>query len=178
MGKKIVAIVSTPRTGGNSEILVQRFTEGAAAAGHTCTVYYVRDLSIGFCRACRYCIAHKGECIQSDDMTAIRSSMMEADVIVLSTPVYKACMSAQLKTVADRMYALNRIMTDKDFYFIASAADEREGMESTMVSMQGIIRAYKGSRLKGRIYGSCVSAPGDVRSTPAMDEAYAVGFNC
>lgn len=178
MGKKIVAIVSTPRTGGNSEILTERFAEGAVAAGHTCTTFYVRDLSLGFCKACRYCFAHKGDCIQKDDMAIIRKSMMEADVIVLSTPVYKDCMSAQLKTVADRMYALNRVMHDKDFYFIVTAADDQEGMENTITSMKGIIRAYKGSRLKGRIYGSCVSAPGDVRSTPAMDEAYAAGFNC
>lgn len=39
MGKKILAIVSSPRKGGNSELLVDRFVEGAKESGHLVEKY-------------------------------------------------------------------------------------------------------------------------------------------
>ena len=178
MGKKVFAIVSTPRRGGNSERMTDAFLEGAAAAGHTCEKVCFRDLSIGYCRACNYCRQHGGTCIQKDDMAGICEKLMTADVIVLSTPVYKATVSAQLKTVADRMYALNPVLTDKDFYFIAAAGDGREETESAMRTMRGIVRAYKNIRIKGELHGTNVLAAGDIENSPALEEAFLAGRSC
>lgn len=86
---------------------------------------------------CEYCMKSGGVCAQKDDMNWILGKMHEADVIVLSTPVYKSCMCAQRKTLADWMFAENRTLRDKDFYFIATAADSREAIKRTMQSMRG-----------------------------------------
>lgn len=153
MNRKILAVVSSPRKGGNSEMLVDQFIAGAEAAGNVAEKVCLRDCKINYCVACEYCMKSGGICAQKDDMNWILEKMHEADVIVLSTPVYKSCMCAQLKTLADRMFAGNRTLRDKDFYFIATAADSREAMESTMQSMRGIIYAFQGAEIKAEIYG-------------------------
>ena len=119
-----------------------------------------------------------GVCTQKDDMTEILSKMHESDVIVLSTPVYKSCMCAQLKTLIDRMFAANQTLTSKDFYFIATAAASKGGIASTMESMRGCTYALRGAVIKGEIYGPNAVMPGDVKNTPAMQDAYDAGKNC
>ncbi len=51
--------------------------------------------------------------------------MVEADVIVMATPVYFYTLSAQMKTLIDRCCARYLEMKGKEFYFILTAA-ERE----------------------------------------------------
>ena len=53
--KKIVVVSSTPRKGGNSEILAQQFAEGAKAAGHEVAFVSVRELGLKFCIGCMSC---------------------------------------------------------------------------------------------------------------------------
>lgn len=53
--KKIVVVSSTPRKGGNSEILAQQFAEGARAAGHEVVFVSVRELGLKFCIGCMSC---------------------------------------------------------------------------------------------------------------------------
>lgn len=56
---------------------------------------------IGFCRACEAC--HKGpECALDDDGRQILRKMIEADAVVLATPVYLNQVTAQMKTILDR----------------------------------------------------------------------------
>lgn len=115
MPKKIIAVVSSPRKG-NSEILVDQFIAGAETAGNVTEKICLREKNINYCRGCGYCMRSGGICVQKDDMTEILRKMHEADVIVLSTPVYKSCMCAQLKTLIDRMFAGNSILINKEFY--------------------------------------------------------------
>lgn len=107
----------------------------------------------------------------------ILKKMHQADVIVLATPVYKSCMCAQLKTLIDRMFAGNSTLINKDFYFIATAADSKNAIESTMESMRGCTFALQGATIKGEIYGANVLCPGDIENSSAMQEAYTYGLN-
>jgi multimeric flavodoxin WrbA len=45
----------------------------------------------------------KGECIHDDDMAALYEKLLDSDGIVLGSPVYINSVTAQLKTVLDRM---------------------------------------------------------------------------
>lgn len=178
MSKNILVIVSTPRKNGNSEILSDRFIEGAKEAGYKTVKVCLRELKIGYCMACGYCLSSGGICVQKDDMSKILDEMHKSDVIVFSTPVYKSCMCAQLKTVIDRMFAGNATLIDKDFYFIATAADSDEAITSTMESMRGATYALKNAKIKGEIYGGNACNAGDIMNSSAMQEAYEKGKNC
>ena len=87
MSKQVLILAGSPRKGGNSDLLCDEFARGAREAGHTVKKIYVQDQRIGPCRACYGCRG-TGACVQKDDMAAILEKMVEADVLVLATPVY------------------------------------------------------------------------------------------
>lgn len=177
MSKKVLAIVSSPRKGGNSETLVERFTTGAKEVGHTVETVFLRDKKIAPCIACEACLRNGGTCVQKDDMAEILAQIITADVIVLSTPVYYYSISAQLKMMIDRTLAGGGKMKNKEFYFIATAADGKHAMERTMNDMQGFVDCVPDSVVKGKVYGSAFHI-GDIQGNPALEEAYDYGKNC
>jgi len=100
---KILGINGSPK-GEKSQTrrLVMAALEGARQTGADITFVDVCNLTIKYCRACGTCYA-KGECIHDDDMPALYEKMLEADGIVLGSPVYINSVTAQLKTLIDRM---------------------------------------------------------------------------
>ena len=96
--KKVLAIVSSPRKGGNSELLVDEFVKGAAAAGNTVEKLCLREKKIAPCLACEACLRNGGICVQNDDMGVVLAKLIDADVIVLSTPVSKKYRDAARRT--------------------------------------------------------------------------------
>ena len=178
--KKVLAIVSSPRKGGNSELLVDEFVKGAQEAGHEVEKVCLREKKIAPCIACEACLRNGGTCVQHDDMTEVLQKLMEADVIVLSTPVYYYSICAQLKTMIDRTLPIGANggrMKNKEFYFIATAADGASAMECTMNDLQGFVNCVPGSVVKGKIYGHAFGV-GEIKGNPAMMQAYEMGRNC
>ena len=105
--------------------------------------------------------------------------MVQADVIVMATPVYFYTMDAQMKTLIDRTVPRYTEITNKDFYFIVTAADtEKANMERTLEGFRGFIEdCLDGAVEKGIIYGVGAWQKGDIEKTPAMKEAYKMGEN-
>lgn len=174
MTKKVLILSTSPRKGGNSDLLCDQFGKGAAEAGNLVEKVYVNDKTIGYCRGC-YACQTLGECVQKDDAEAILHRMMEADAIVLATPVYFYSMSAQLKTLIDRTVPHYKEMTGKDFYFIATAADKKEMFESTIAGLYGFTNCVPGAAVKGIVYGEGAWKVGEIKATPAMETAYKMG---
>ena len=114
--KKVLILSGSPRKGGNSDILCDRFAEGAREVGRSVEKVRVAEKKVGYCRACYYCRTHGGECAVKDDMAEILQSMIEADVIVLASPVYFYSIDAQLKAVIDRTVARWLEVKNKEFY--------------------------------------------------------------
>ena len=63
MSKKVLILSGSPRKGGNSDILCDRFGEGAKEAGNKVEKVFLRSLKIGHCTACYGCRG-KGVCVQ------------------------------------------------------------------------------------------------------------------
>ena len=118
MSKKVVVVCGSPRKGGNAETLCDEFVRGCKEAGHEAEKILLRGKTIGFCQACYACRTN-GTCIQQDDAAEVQRAMLEADVIVLATPVYFYSMSGQMKTLIDRCIACGAGLSNKSFYFIA-----------------------------------------------------------
>ena len=108
-------------------------------------------------------------------MGELLEKMVEADVLVLATPVYFYSMDGQLKTMIDRTLPRYTEIADKDVYLIATAAAGRRSMERTMDAMKGFTDCLPGARVKGEIYGEGVYQKGEVEGTPAYQEAYEAG---
>ena len=115
MSKKILIVSASPRTGGNSDLLCDQFAKGAQEAGHQVEKIRVREKKIAPCLACYGCRG-TGICVQKDDMAEILEKMVEADVLVLATPVYFYSMDGQLKTLIDRTLPRYTEIRDKEVY--------------------------------------------------------------
>ena len=102
MAKKVLVLSSSPRRGGNSDRLCDRFMAGAQQAGHEVEKIFLTDRRIGYCTGCGACYGGAGPCPQKDDAAGVIGKMVEADVIVMATPVYFYTLSAQMKTLIDR----------------------------------------------------------------------------
>lgn len=174
MSKKVLILSASPRKGGNSDLLCDQFAKGAEEAGHQVEKIRVQEKKIAPCLACYGCRG-TGVCVQKDDMAEILDKMVEADVLVLATPVYFYSMDGQLKTLIDRTLPQYTEIRDKEVYLIATAAAGKGAMERTMEAMEGFTDCLPGAVVKGKIYGSGVYQKGEVLETRAAREAYQAG---
>ena len=86
MTPRILAISTSPRRHGNSEsaldtVLAEigdRFPSEKVVLG---------DLAIAPCKGCGAC-ERLGRCVQEDDFQALSQKILDADVLILATPVY------------------------------------------------------------------------------------------
>ena len=118
---KILAISTSPRAGGNTDLLVDRVVRGAAETGADVEKISTRDLAIAPCVECNAC-RKTGECVIKDDMQEMYPKLLDADRIVFATPVYFLGPCAQGKAFIDRCqaiwsrkYVLGRPVLARDF---------------------------------------------------------------
>ena len=176
MGKRVLIISGSPRKGGNSDFLCDEFARGAKEAGNEVEKIRVSEKKIGYCSACYYCVQSGGVCAKKDDMADILQKIIDADVIVLSSPVYFYSIDAQLKTVIDRTVARWTEVKNKEFYYIVTCADdEKESQERTLECFRGYADCVEGAREMGVIYGTGVYKPGEIKNTAAALQAYEMG---
>ena len=176
--KNVLIISASPRRGGNSDTLCDRFAQGAEESGHKVEKVFLTAKNIGYCRGCGVCNStHK--CVQKDDMAEILGKMVGADVIVLATPVYFYSMDGQMKTFIDRTVPRYTEISNKDFYFIMTAADtQKANLERTMEAFRGFTEdCLDGAREAGIIYGTGAWQMGEIQSTTAYEQAYEMGRN-
>ena len=76
MGKKVLAIVSSPRVNGNTDMMVDSFLKGARDAMHRTEKIYLRDFHIEFCRGCGVCSSTR-HCVIKDDMERIIDKLVD-----------------------------------------------------------------------------------------------------
>jgi multimeric flavodoxin WrbA len=105
MPKHILIFKGSPRENGNSSALADRAAQGAEAAGAQVEVFSLHRMDIHPCDACDTC-QETGVCVLKDDMQPLYPKLVEADAIIIATPIYWFTMSAQTKLFIDRWYGL------------------------------------------------------------------------
>ncbi len=176
MKKNVLIISSSPRHGGNSDLLCDEFMQGAENAGHRVEKIRCSELTIHYCRGCGVCNAPDKGCLQKDDMDGVLEKMLAADVIVMATPVYFYTLCGQMKTLIDRTVSRYTELRGKEFYFIMAAAEEnRDAMQRTVECFRGFLDCLDDAVEKGVIYGTGAWQAGEVRQSSAMQEARAMG---
>lgn len=174
--KNVLILSGSPRKEGNSDILCNEFAKGAEESGNKVEKIRVADKKIGYCHGCYYCTSHNGECAIKDDMAEILQKMIDADVIVLASPVYFYSIDAQLKALIDRTVARWTEVKNKEFYYIATCADEEnQSIETTLSCFRGYADCVDGAVEKGVIYGVGAYEKGKIKFSPAFKRAYEMG---
>lgn len=109
-------------------------------------------------------------------MAEILDKMIRADVIVLATPVYFFNMNGQMKTLIDRTYSRYTEISNKEMYFIMTAAVTGKNLlERALEGFRGFTSCLSGAKEKGVIYGTGAWNIGDIKGSPAMTQAYETG---
>ena len=101
---KIIGIVGSARSGGNTEILTRIALEEIAKEGVETELVSLAGKKIEPCDGCRGC-AETGKCHFRDDFQAIFRKMKNADGLILSSPVYYGAASPQIVTLISRFYS-------------------------------------------------------------------------
>ncbi len=105
MMKKIVCVLGSPRSQGNSETLAHHFLETARSIGAEYEVFPLANLNYKGCIACMGCKTIAEECVLNDDLKQVLEAMRDADVFVLTSPIYFGEISGQAKCFFDRTYS-------------------------------------------------------------------------
>lgn len=175
MSKKVLILSASPRPAGNSDLLCDQFLAGATAAHHQAEKVFLAEKKINYCTGCYTC-GGNGKCVQKDDMEQVLEKMLSADVIVMATPVYFYTMCAQMKTLIDRTLARYMALSNKEFYFLLTAGTSKKAsLERTVEGFRGFMSCLKGAKEKGIVYGAGAFEIGDIKKSPAMEQAYAMG---
>jgi hypothetical protein len=102
----ILALNSSPRGQGESktELVLQKFLEGARRAGATADTLYLRNYRVKNCLGCFACwFETPGRCVQEDDMTGeLYDRFLAADMAVLASPLYHFNLNARMKAFIER----------------------------------------------------------------------------
>lgn len=101
---KVLGINASPRKGANTATLVETVLKGAAEKGAETKLVDLRKLDMKPCIGCDKCKENLGHCVQKDDLTPLMEEMGTYDAIVLGTPIYWFHVTAQFKTLVDRLY--------------------------------------------------------------------------
>jgi multimeric flavodoxin WrbA len=177
MNKKVLVLSSSPRRGGNSDLLCDQFISGASEAGHQVEKIFLKDRNINYCTGCGTCFNGNKPCPQKDDMKEILEKIVEADVIAMATPVYFYTMCGQMKTLIDRTCARYTEINNKEFYFIVTAADDnKSAMKRTLEGFRGFTSCLNGANEKGIVLGTGAWNKGEIETKPEIKEAFQLGL--
>ena len=174
---KIVMLTGSPHRKGTSALLADEFIAGASAKGHTVIRFDAAFEKVGPCRACYYCDKHNGECIQKDAMQKIMPEILSADMIVLVTPLYYFQMTAQLKTVLDRLMpqrAALRKHPMKSAMLVTCGSNTDWNMDAIMAHYK-VLQQYLPWEDQGVVLAKNVFARKDIEGTAFPADAHALG---
>ena len=176
--KKVLILEGSARPNGNSCILSNEFARGAEEVGHSVEKVQISRKKLSGCLGCNACYRNGGTCVQKDDMEEIRAKMLDADIIVLASPIYFYSMTAQMKTVIDRTYAFFNQLAGKTFYFIVTcAATDASFTETMLASLRGFTCCVPEAKEGGVVLGIGAMEAGEIRKSDAMQQAYQMGQN-
>ncbi len=101
---KVVGIVGSARQGGNTEILTNIALEEVKKEGIDTELISLAGKKIEPCDGCRDC-SETGKCHFDDDFDKIFDKMINADGIILASPVYYGAASPQIVGLISRFYS-------------------------------------------------------------------------
>jgi len=172
----IVILVGSVRKNGNTVRLAQSFAEGAAKNNNV-EIVSVVDYNVNPCIGCNSCFTREGnQCFQEDDMVQIYEKLRNADIVVVASPVYFYGISAQLKSIVDRLHTpiRNTFHIKKLGLLLVGAAELPNLFEPIIMQYQMVLDFFKLESI-GTVLVRGVKDIGDIDKSPTLKDAYELG---
>ena len=184
---KVLGLFGSPRRGGNTDLLLEEALKGAQTEGAEVERLHLADFNIIPCRECLECF-HEGKCIILDDMQKIYPKLLEADIIILASPIFFYGVTGWAKAFIDRCQALwsrKYILKDES---LGREGKRRKGFFISVGGTKGQ-RVFEGAILTAKYFFDVlnadyvgelvfreVDAKGDILKHPeALQQAFEVG---
>lgn len=189
MGKKVIGILGSPLTEGNTAQLFERALKGAEDAGCEVEKIVVVNLDFQACQEMMFCKDHE-TCILDDDMQAMYPKLREADGLILATPVMTMGIPGKLKSFIDRfqVFFMAKYVRKKSLV----SNEKKKGRRGLFISISGmnIPEVFVGAKLTIKAFFDIIDCQysdellisdmdtiRDIRSQPVLLEtAYNKGF--
>ena len=106
----VVAFNGSPRKGGNTEQAIETIFRELQAEGIATELVQIGGTGLHGCIACYQCFAKKDKqcAIKKDALNSYIAKMIEADAIIIGSPVYFSNVTADVKAFIDRAGLVGR----------------------------------------------------------------------
>ena len=102
---RVLGIMGSPRIEGNTDLLLDEALRGAQSQGAEVEKIIVDKLKIAPCREYYGCL-QDGNCVIRDDMDGIYPKLLNADRVIVASPIFFYGLTSQIKALIDRCQAL------------------------------------------------------------------------
>ena len=186
---RVLGISGSPRRDGNTELLLKELLRSAEASGLETELVILSELNISPCTSCDSC-QKDGQCVINDDMPPMYHKLLEADYVVLASPVYFKGVSAQMKACIDRCqalwsrkYILKQKLVSPDRpgrkgYFISTSGSVGNNIFSGAIMTIKAIFHVLDIEYKGELLFEGMEKKGDIIGHPnALQTSFEVGMS-
>lgn len=183
---KVLGLFGSPRRGGNTDILLEEMLKGAEEAGLQIERIIISQLKFSPCIECHGC-DETGECVLNDDMEKVYPKLVEADCIILASPIFFYGVTAWTKAFIDRVQSLwvrkYRLKLPpeepgrrrKGFFISVGATKGARLFDGAMLTVKYFFDAV-GADFAGQLLFKGVEDKGDIRNHPnALREVFEAG---
>lgn len=100
---KVLMINGSPHKNGTTFCALSEIAKELSANGIQTEIITIGDKEVTGCRACGAC-SKTNRCIKNDVVNEVIEKLIEADGVVVGSPVYYASMNGSLKSLLDRVF--------------------------------------------------------------------------
>lgn len=173
---KILMIIGSAHKNGTTAMLASEFIRGAEEAGNEVYRFDAAFKNVHPCIACEKCHNTDTGCAFQDDMNEVNEHLLDADAVVLVSPIYYYDINAQIKAVIDRFYANDAALhgNKKAALMIAMADDTLESADGAIASFKGMTKYLKWDNA-GMVIGVDCADVEALKKTEYLNQAYELG---
>ena len=181
---KVLGIMGSPRIKGNTDLLLEEALKGAKSQGADVEKVAVDKLKIAPCKEYLGCF-RDGNCVIRDDMDTIYPKLVEANVVIIASPIFFYGVSSQAKALIDRCQALwarkhilKQSLPDggrKGAFIAVGATKGKRLFEGAMLTVKYFFEAI-GVEYADELLIRGVDARGEIKDHPtALSDAFNLG---
>ncbi|PKL61708.1 MAG: flavodoxin family protein [Methanomicrobiales archaeon HGW-Methanomicrobiales-2] len=120
---KVFGINGSPRAKGNTARLLAEVLHEVSDAGDEVSAVSLSEYTIAGCIGCERCRRDPTCTRFNDGMTMLYPRIVEADALVLGSPVYHYNVTSQMKAFIDRLYAFYDFTNERPRSYSSRLAD-------------------------------------------------------
>jgi len=178
---QVIGISGSPRAKGNSDILLDHALSPFRECGWAVVAFHLSRRTVCPCLGCDRC-AQTDACAIDDDMAVLYQAYARCDALIVASPVYYRNVTAQLKAVFDRSYAVraSRPLSGKAGGAIAVGRGTGGGQSLVLTIIHNFYLSCGALCVPGELNGVSAVAdkPGDILNQPnRLHQAHILGEN-